>query len=237
MSEIGIQNTNEIKFQMAPKTGLAILVAVALIGLMEWLFPSRLALILNIVLPIPAGAALLYIHVRFRSWDFEFLKPFLILLCCGSSIIVLVKSFFYHFPGGPFFVFMAVDLIIGLIVAGFAAIKFGLMEDKKKETVIVIFFVALLFASLLTDAYAKHFNYLFDSNESVEYTTDIIKKKKEESYRRGKKRMIYHLDFRVKGQNYSVQVNESEYEKYEVGDSYTIELHEGAFKKPFILLK
>lgn len=237
MSEIGIQDTNEIKFQMAPKTGLSILVAVAFIGLIEWLLPSRLTLILNIVLPVLAGAALLCIHFRFKNLKFGFLKPFLILLCCGSLIIVFGKQFLYHYPGGPFYVFIAVDLIVGLIVAGFAAVKFGLMEDKKKETVIVIFFVALLFASLLTDAYAKHFNYLFDSNEPVEYTTDIIKKRKEETYHRGKNRTIYHLDFRVKGKKYSVQVNKSEYEKYEIGDSYTIELRESAFKKPFVLLK
>ena len=238
MSEITIQDMNRIEFRMAPKTVMAILAAIVAALAMELLLPSRVSLILNIVMPLIAGLALLYMRIRFKNWEFGFLKPFLILLCFISPVIVLVKSFFYHVPGGPFYVFMMIDLIIGFIVAIIVKVKFGLEQDREKAVVISIFVAAFIFGSLLTDAYAKHFNYLFDSNEPVEYTTDIIQKREQEHSRRGRgSRTIYSLDLLVEGKKYSIQVNVSEYENYEIGDPYTVELHEGAFGKPFVLLK
>lgn len=238
MSGIGLQDTNEIKFRMTPKTGLAIFAAAIIIGLVELIFPSRLALILNIALPIPFGVALLYIHFCFKNWKFGFLKPFLISLCVIAPVVVGVKSAVYRFSGGPIFVFMAVDFIMGFIVAGIAAVRFGLMDDREKEIVIGIFLGVFVYVAILTDAYAKHFNYLLDSSEPTAYMVEVVdKEERHTSTRNGGQRTHYYLEIVVEGKKYSIDVGESTYESYDVGDPYSLEMYQGAFERAFVIPK
>jgi hypothetical protein len=223
---------------MKPKTGLAIFAAIAAVGMMELLLPDRASLIGNIVLPVPMGVALLCIHFCFRNRKFGFLKPFLISLCVIAPVVVGGKSTVYCFSGGPIFVFMAVDFIIGFIVACVAAVKFGLMEDREKEIVICILIGTFVYVSILTDAYAKHFNYLLDSGETTAYTVDVIDKEKDVRHRRhGGSNTTYSLKIRVEGKVYRIIVNESAYNSYEVGDPYSLERYQGAFGRPFVIPK
>lgn len=237
MSSLTIEDQNRTEFRFSPIVGAAIISALGAVLLTELLLARRVSLILNITLPILAGVALLSMRLRFQNRRFGFLKPFLLTLCFFSPVLVGAKSVLYLFPGSPLFTFKPIVLIIGFIAAVFAAVRFGFMEDREAPIIAAILILTFFFVSVFADAYAKHFNYLLDSSEPTVYTVEIADKETHVSRHRGKRRTSYSVKVLVEGKPYSVNVSETEYNGYEIGDPYSLDLYGGAFGKPFVIPK
>ena len=235
MSSLAIEDQNRPKSPFTIKAGVAIISALGVAVLMELAIPRRTALILNIALPILAGAALLFVRLRFKNRKFRFLMPFLLTLCFISPVFVGAKSMLYLFPGAPLFTFKPAVLIIGLIAATFAAVRFGFMEDRGAPIIAAILILTFLFVSVLTDAYMKHFNYLLDSAEPTAYMVEIIDKETHVSHNNGKRRTSYTVEVLVEGKPYVIRVSEAEYNAYEIGDPCSLDLYRGAFGRPFVI--
>ena len=235
MSSLTIEGQNRTEFRFSPVVGAAIISALGAIVLTELGLPRRVSLVLNIALPIPVGAALLFMRLRFKNWNRGFLMPFLLTLCFISPVLVGAKSLLYLFPGTPLFTFKPAVPIIGFLAAAFAAVRFGFMEDRGAPVIAAILILTFLFVSVLTDAYAKHFNYLLDSDEPTAYTVEIVDKETHVSHRRGKRKTSYTVLFLVEGKPYGVNVSEAEYNAYKIGDPYSIDLYRGALGKPFVI--
>ena len=234
MASLTIEDQNRPKSLLTLKISMAFVAAFVAVLLTDWALPNRVTLILNIVLPLFAGAVLLFLRLYFKNCKFGFLKPFLISLCIIAPLAVGIKSAVYRFENGSLFVFMAVDFIIGFIVACVVTVRFGLMKDLEKGIVIGILIGTFFYVSILTDAYAKHFNYLFDSGEPTAYTVEITDKETHTRHTRGSK-TSYYLEVRVEGKRYRIDVNESTYNSYEEGDPYSLARYQGAFGKPFVI--
>lgn len=235
MSSLTIEDQNRTEFRFSPIVGAAIISALGAVLLTELLLARRVSLILNITLPILAGVALLSMRLRFQNRKFGFLKPFLLTLCFFSPVLVGAKSVLYLFPGSPLFTFKPIVLIIGFIAAAFAAVRFGFMEDREAPIIAAILILTFLFVSVLADAYAKHFNYLWDSSEPTEYMVEIIDKETHVSHKNGKRRTSYSVEVLVEEKSYSIYVSEAEYNAYEIGDPCSLDLYQGAFRKPFVI--
>ena len=237
MSSLTIEDQNRTEVRLSPVVGAAIVSAFGFVLLTELALPRRVSLVLNIALPILEGMALLSMRLRFQNRKFGFLKPFLLTLCLISPVLIGAKSVLYVFPGSPLFTFKPTVLIIGFIVAAVAAVRFGFMEDREAPIIAAILILTFFFVSVLTDAYAKHFNYLLDSSEPTEYMVEIIDKETHVSHKDGKRRTSYSVEVLVEGKSYSIYVSEVEYNACAIGDPCSLDLYQGAFGKPFVILE
>ena len=199
----------------------------------EFIFPYHIALIISMVCPVVSGIALLCIQIKFKNRDCGCWKPLLLSICIIFFFMDFLKSFYYRFSEHAFFIFLPITLILGMIIGGTSAGQL-LLQKKDIQNVVICFLVVSVIGFLVTDTYAKHLNYLLDTNEPIEYTAEIIEKKESRSSKRSKK---YSFTFCVDGEMYNVSVELSEYKNYEVGDSYAIERYEGAFGKSFVMPK
>ena len=137
----------------------------------------------------------------------------------------------YSFYKEPFIPFWEISLAIGLAVSIFVTVKWvwkgagwgGRIGSIALGTVLVFF---LCWISLC------HLNYLLDfqppaQKQAVIEEKDIIRHRKSPD--------SYEFQMTLDGETFDLEVGGREYNRYEVGDTYTFKEYGGAFGKPFYM--
>lgn len=145
----------------------------------------------------------------------------------GSVYTVSAYSFYKE----PFIPFWEISLALGLAVGIFVTVKWlwkgagwgGRIGGVILCTVLVFF---LCWIPLC------HLNYLLDFEPPAEKQAVIEEK---DVVRHRKSPDSYEFELTVDGESFDLEVGWSEYDRYEVGDTYTFKAYKGAFGKPFYM--
>ncbi len=153
---------------------------------------------------------------------------FILLLCIAVYIALFITSVQYEFINGGNLPFLLFALIAG--VASGVLITFLWLRKILKvrqligSCLLISFFAALLFYSL-----SVHANFLFDPTPTQSYSVMIEEKERD----RHRKWTEYEFTFTIDGKQLDLNVSPFEYAKYEAGDTYNVNYHQGAFGVPF----
>ena len=164
---------------------------------------------------------------RIVSWGVSF--GFVGGLASFMGFVYTVSA--YSFYKESFIPFWEISLALGLVVGIFVTVKWlwkgagwgGRIGGIALGTVLVFF---LCWISLC------HLNYLLDFQPPVEKQAVIEEK---QVRRHTKSPDSYEFELTVDGETFDLEVGWSEYNRYEVGDTYTFKEYKGAFGKPFYI--
>ena len=150
-------------------------------------------------------------------------------LFLGVIFIMSVKEYTYlHDSGGIHFWHIA--LIVSVFITLFFTVllikdKIQLEDDRTSEKVaapiLVLGMSFILFAFTISNL-----NYALDLSKPVDYATTIIEKRIDSESRRS---TDYIFTAKVNGEEKEFNVDQSEYFRKQVGDSFTVLLYSGAF--------
>ena len=137
----------------------------------------------------------------------------------------------YTFYDEPFLPFWRISLILGAVIGVFLTAK--LVWRNQKWGIRLLSFVVFAFIAaggvMIT---AVNLNYLLDFQHPVEKRA-IIEEKDVTRYT--KSADSYEFEITVDGETFELEVDWLEYQRYEVGDTYTFYEYKGAFGKPFYI--
>ena len=137
----------------------------------------------------------------------------------------------YTFYDEPFLPFWRISLILGAVIGVFLTAK--LVWRNQKWGIRLLSFVVFAFIAaggvMIT---AMNLNYLLDTRPPAEIQTVIKDKHVHTSTRSAN---TYHFEVTVNSEFVALEVDWLEYQRYEVGDTYTFYEYKGAFGKPFYL--
>ena len=136
----------------------------------------------------------------------------------------------YSFYEEPFIPFWEICLAVGLLVSVFVTVKWvwkgtgwvGRIGSLALCTCMVFLFCWIPLC---------HLNYLLDPQPTEIHA--VIEEK--EKVRHRKSPDSYEFEMTVDGETFDLEVGRREYDRYEVGDTYTFKEYKGAFGKPFYL--
>jgi len=151
-----------------------------------------------------------------------------IIALIASLIALIEKGFVYTFIDEPFLPFWEISLIVGFLISSFLIVKWG-RGGKLWAKIIGIPLLALVIA-LVAIMLMSHLNFVLDFHKTVECAARIEEK---EAHRHTKSPDTYSFSVTINGETFDLEVDYLEYEKYENGDIYTFEKHQGAFGKAF----
>jgi hypothetical protein len=150
-------------------------------------------------------------------------------LFLGMIFILAVKGYTYlHDSGGIHFwqIALIVAVVITLIFTVFLITdKIQLDDDRTSEKVMAPILV-LGMSFILVAFTISNLNYALDFSKPVDYATTILEKRIGTGYRRS---TDYVFTANVNGEEKEFNVDQSEYFRKEVGDSFTVLLYFGAF--------
>lgn len=152
----------------------------------------------------------------------------------GSWIMLFLVVAFpafshYTYTSGAFMPFLGISLVIGIIVG----IVYGFFHrDRINSTHWIFMFLVSLIVFFVVNIYISHFNYILDTNEP-ERCIAVIEDK--EHRRNRKSADSYEFQLTVDGETFDLDVPFSEYDKYEIGDTYVFTKYQGAFNEPFFI--
>lgn len=137
-----------------------------------------------------------------------------------------------------FFPFWPVALCVGLLCGVLFSVMFFVKERRIGKS-FGIFILLTVMSFVATVGVIEHLNHAFDSGNPQRYAVVIEDKT---SHKRGKHHGLYSSLWReyeftltVNGDTFDINVPRSHYRKYEEGDLYVVEYHEGAFNEPYFL--
>jgi hypothetical protein len=136
----------------------------------------------------------------------------------------------YSFYEEPFIPFWEICLAVGLLVSVFVTVKWiwkGTGWGGRIGSIVVCTCMVFLFCWIPL----CHLNYLLDF-EPTEIHAVIEEKEK---VRHRKSPDSYEFEMTVDGETFDLEVGRREYNRYEVGDTYTFYEYKGAFGKPFYI--
>jgi hypothetical protein len=134
----------------------------------------------------------------------------------------------YSFYKEPFLPFWKPSLILGLAVGIFVTVKWiwkGTGWVGRIGSIVVCTCMVFLFCWIPL----CHLNYLLDPQPTEIHA--VIEEK--EKVRHRKSPDSYEFEMTVDGETFDLEVGRREYNRYEVGDTYTFKEYTGAFGKPF----
>lgn len=114
-----------------------------------------------------------------------------------------------------------------LVVKGYWYLK----DDRTSEKVCVCI-IAAFFSFMLSEFCLWHINYILDTSEPVSYELTIVEKDLQTHSKGG---TDYILVVSHKGQKMEMEVSQSEYYHYEVGDKLPVTFYEGFFGQPYYI--
>ena len=152
-------------------------------------------------------------------------------ICVASYLIIvfIVRLGDYSFIHSTPISFLFIGLIIGMFFSIIVMVKW-FWGNNTAFVRIVIFLTLLIFSAIFFWGMLLHFNYTFDFNEPKIYTLEI-----EEKDIDGGKHVDYYFIFSIDEKQLKVAVPYSEFFSHEVGDCYSVKLHQGAFGKEFYI--
>ena len=190
----------------------------------------KLAMILNILIILVPSILFpkVYKHIEKN-------RALPVILICAPFVAFLQLAFFafsieFFTPTTPF---LLISLAIGLVIGIFVSAKW-LWKDARFWGRVGWLLLTVLFAFMLVLIPLLTLNYALDFGETQTYTPTVVDKDYDfgaGKYRRSKYYLILDLD----GQERKVKVTRLDYDQHEIGDTYPLDLHDGAFGVPFYL--
>ena len=177
---------------------------------------------------------------KILSW----ITPLLIAVVLPASMLFYRAEDYTFVSGGlPFW---AVSAVMTIGIAVIAAVllypvfkthseESDEIEDRKKSAAFGVAITVLVIAFLsffLIESGIKHLNYLMDSEVPESITTKIVDK---DYINRSKGKDTYQFSLDVDGERVKLEVPQSVYDDYKIGDPYTFSYYEGAFGEPFYM--
>ena len=148
----------------------------------------------------------------------------------------LIRSFFasdrYRYVGATLFPFWYVALGIGVILGALIYIILK-KADADKKTCIGMFLVVCFLSFCISNIAIAHLNHMLDDSEPIRYIATIEKKRWNSGGRKGI--TTYKFTVSVNEDTFEIKVPSDHYYKFDEGDSYTIEYHNGAFNEPYYI--
>ena len=214
-------------------SGLGMVAGLVLSLVLGKILPHRMTVLTCMVGGIAAVVALILTIclsrkgkelLRVPSWVAGFAVIFGFLSFVGFAVSVKAYSFYKE----PFIPFWEICLALGLAVGVFV------MKWVWKGTGwggrIGSMLVGMALAFILCWIPLCHLNYLLDFEPPVERQAVIEEK---DVVRHRKSPDSYEFELTVNGESFDLKVDREEYQRYEVGDTYTFKAYKGAFGKPF----
>lgn len=208
-----------------PRLGQIIMTLMASILWQGFLIPSERLVILNAtVLTFVGFGYLLYLNVMLDKNN----KP----LCWATVFlffVLLLQMRYYTYLDGKthYWVFSLVMALLAGIVACYfihRGLRWLLDEDTVLERICVCFVVSFA-VFMISWSTANNINYFLDFSEPEEYCMTIADKDIDSS-RSG---TYYEFTLVYEGKEIELDVSQSEYYQYEIGDSFSVDLYQGFF--------
>ena len=191
--------------------------------------PFRWVVLLS-MLGLPLSVAVQVALFRFsRDKAFLWAMPFLVGIGLMSLLgfAVTMGSYTYYQESLP--AFWEVSLAIGLAVGLFVTVKWVWKDSGIGWRIGSIVLVSVVTAVFLL-IFIQHMNYLLDFQPPAERYAVIEDK---DVTRHHKSPDSYEFEMSLDGETFELEVGRREYNRYEVGDTYTFKEYTGAFGKPF----
>lgn len=209
--------------------GVAIAVMAAVFAL-ETILSHRMTVLLSgglgILSVVAVVAAFKWRETRIAAWGVAF--GFVGILLSFMGLGFTVSAYFFYEES--FVPFWEICLAVGLLVSVFVTVKWvwkgtgwvGRIGSLALCTCMVFLFCWIPLC---------HLNYLLDPQPTEIHA--VIEEK--EKVRHRKSPDSYEFEMTVDGETFDLEVGRREYDRYEVGDTYTFYEYKGAFGKPFYL--
>ena len=200
------------------------------------------------ILPFPRltmllSAVLLVAHASYCA-RYLFLSAYLsyrpalngyLLLFEVLMTVVWVTAYTFVEPT-KFLHFWEVPLILSLLLAGvtvFFLVKgsIELKDDRLSERIALPFLVLLMSFAILTFT-VHNLNCALDTSKPTAYTVTV-----QDKHRSAGKMTRCFLTVTVEGRELELDVAASDYREAEIGDPAVVEVYEGAFGKPYCILR
>ena len=152
------------------------------------------------------------------------------LIMIALFLLVNDARHYYFFDGKPI-LFWIVSLNLG-IAFGVAITVKQYKNSPNIKSFILSLIGACVIATALSHTAVLHMNYVLDFNESTEYVAVIEDKS---VTHRSKGGTVHYLHLTANEKPVKIQVSSDTYDRYEVGDEYFLEKHQGAFGGAFYL--
>ena len=204
----------------------------AVVGLLWFFLPHRAIVLLSGALCALSALAIIVAikgkeNPRIASWGLSFGLISGLVSFMGFTFTVSAYSFYKE----PFAPFWEISLAFGLAVGVFVTAKWfwkgtgwgGRLGSLVLCTVLVFFLCCISLC---------HLNYLLDFQPPTEIHAVIEEK---DINRHSKGPDSYEFEMTVDGEFVELEVDWLEYQRYEVGDTYTFKAYKGAFGKPFYI--
>ena len=202
-------------------------------------FSRRVDLIICIALSVISLSYVIYCGILYAKEKED-------KVALGFSLLTLVQPFMFSFTEsfalsrdlhfinyGRFTLLFVIGAIVSLIVATVFVYKTGILDDIRKGNskdqnigkAIATFMLSLTIFLLTPYFMLQNINYTFDSSigEAVSYT--VVDKDSRHSGRSGRR---YYLYIIKDGKQESISVSSSAYDRFNVGDNISFEIHPGA---------
>lgn len=209
--------------------GVAIAVMAAVFAL-ETILSHRMTVLLSgglgILSVVAVVAAFKWRETRIAAWGVAF--GFVGILLSFMGLGFTVSAYFFYEES--FVPFWEICLAVGLLVSVFVTVKWvwkgtgwvGRIGSLALCTCMVFLFCWIPLC---------HLNYLLDPQPTEIHA--VIEEK--EKVRHRKSPDSYEFEMTVDGETFDLEVGRREYDRYEVGDTYTFYEYKGAFGKPFYI--
>lgn len=136
----------------------------------------------------------------------------------------------YYFVGGNDIPFWLVSALFGVPIGIFVGFKY-IDKDSKIYWRILSFALCCVICFAMVHTFIRHLNYALSTDEPQQYTVVILDKDKDSSG----KSTDYEFLIESDGERFWLDVNSTEYGRYDVGDKYSILRYNGAFGKAFYI--
>ena len=213
-----------------PKQGQLIMTLMAFVFWQTMILPSQRLLLLHItVLVFWAVGYLLYLMIRKKKNNDLLMFAtgfFAIMLLDFMGDYVYVDGREHHWQISLILALLAGAAACYLMFNGFIRLKDDRMSEK------VCWCIMVAFASfILIWATANNLNYMLDVSEPEHFEAYILDKEIDSSG----KTTEYEMTVVVRDQQIQMDVTQSVYFHYEIGETLPVELYEGFFNHPYYI--
>ena len=213
-----------------PKQGRIIMTLMAAVPWQEMILPSRRFLLLHItVLVFWAAGYLLYLMIRQK-------KNSDVLMFAAAFFAIMLLDFMddYVYVDGRDHHWQ-ISLVLALLIGGAACyLMFNgfirLKDDRMSEKVCWCIMAAFI-SFFLIWATANNLNYMLDASEPEHFEAYVLDKEIDSSGKSTK----YEMTVLIGGEQIQMDVMQSVYFHYEIGETLPVDLYQGFFNHPYYI--
>lgn len=128
--------------------------------------------------------------------------------------------------------YLAVGIVAGVVFGVLAFKEIIYLKDRRVSEKVCVGLLAAFVGFVFPWVTVENANYMFDASEPVIYELTVGEKDLETHSKSG---TDYYLIVGLDGKKIELEVSQSEYYQYEIGDKIPISLYEGFFGKPYYI--